>query len=549
MSPTLLTVVAAAVALLATVPYLGVTEADFIGFDDPGYVVNNPMVNEGLRGEAVVEAFTTSRMANWHPLTWVSHMLDVSLFGLDAGAHHLVNVALHGAAAVLLLLALVTLVGGGLWPAALVAALFAAHPLRAESVAWISERKDVLSGALFMACLLAYGRWAHRDGGRGEKPAGGRLPTAALLLFALGLLAKPMVVTLPFVLLLLDAWPLGRVATRGWPALLREKLPFFGLAALSVVATVLAQDAGHSIKSTGLVSTGARLANAPVAVLHYVRDSLAPGELAFFYPHPAMVGEATSTGALLAGLALLVGVTFAALVLRRAAPGVLVGWLWFLGTLVPVVGLVQVGEQCHADRYTYLPGVGLGIALAFGLAALARRVPAARPAIVVVALAAVTHAAWRTPAQVATWQDSRTLYEHALTVAPDNPVVLTLLGALELDAGELDGAREHLEAAVALQPRLVKAHYNLGSAHLAAGDEAAAEAAFGRVLALAPEHSEAHNNLGVLLAGQGRLGEAVEHLKRAVAADPTNARARSNLEAVRARRKGRRSGDPAPSGG
>jgi len=539
-----------AVLLLGSLPFLGVRHNAFVLFDDPGYVFENPWVGAGLSFERVVEAFALEqRMSNWHPLTWVSHMLDVSLFGLDPAGHHLMSVALHAANALLLLLALRALTGD-LWRPALVAALFAAHPLRVESVAWAAERKDVLSGLFWMLCLLTYAAWTRRRDGRP--------PWALIACFTAGLLSKPMVITLPCVLLLLDLWPLRRAAAGGatpggatpggaarggaapdaapaaaaWRPLLVEKLPLLLLSALSAVVTVVVQRQGAAVKTLDLFPLGTRLLNVPLATMAYVRDSFWPSGLTFLYPHPgrASVGMAWQAAAA-TGLLLLVSAC--AWWLRRRQPWWLVGWAWFLVMLLPVIGLVQVGEQSHADRYTYLPTIGLAIMLAYGLGALVRRWPAARLPVVGGCLLAVGGLAALTPAQVASWRDSRTLYERALGVTERNYAVHSLLGALEMREGHDAAARVQLETALAIQPQLADAHYNLGVVCMQGGEDERAAEAFRQTLRLWPQFSDAHNNLGIVLARQGRYEAAIEHLEQALRFGADNEQAAGNLRTVR----------------
>ena len=430
-------VLIAALLLVASVvaSYAGVARHEFVTYDDPQYVVQNPHVNGGLSVEGLKWAFTRSHSSNWHPLTWLSHQLDCELFDLDAGDHHVVNLCLHALNAVLLLLALRALTNQ-LVPSALVAALFALHPLRVESVAWVSERKDLLSGSFFLLVLCAYARHARRPGAR-------RL-ALVLVLFALGLLAKPMLVTVPFVLLLLDDWPLGRLGgaaahpahpspTPTHPGMMHpetagarpgfrlflEKLPFFVLAALSCLITVIAQRAGGSLYSFDTIPLGARIANAPVAVVAYLAQTFWPARLAYFYPHPALV-ERTETSAAIAAALFVAALSVLAWKLRRRQAHVFVGWFLFLGMLVPVLGLVQVGEQARADRYAYLPTIGVYVALVWTLAELARDRPLLRRGSILVAPFVLAALGLVTRAQAATWKDSEALYRHALSTTDRN---------------------------------------------------------------------------------------------------------------------------------
>ena len=548
------------VALLAAVGWTfgGVADHGFVGFDDPGYIHDNPHVTSGLTTESIGWAFTHVHMGNWHPLTWISHMLDWELFGADAGGHHLMNVALHGATAVLLMLAWRAL-SGRTFTAALVAALFALHPLRAESVAWASERKDVLAGLFFAATLLAWARHA-------RAPSGERLAGVCVLL-ALGLMAKPMLVTVPALLLLLDAWPLRRRqlilvrterrttapgpttpdgatpeaeadADATFPRatlrdLMREQLPLLAIVAASIAATVAAQQAGHAIRSLDALPWRERLLNLPVAYGQYLASTLRPSGLAFLHPHPSQVPGVDLPGAALRWGALLLVVTGCCLwAARRGRPWLLLGWLWFVGMLVPVSGLVAVGEAGWADRYSYLPCIGLGVMAAHEAAHLVERHPRARLAVATLCLVILAALGWATQRQVETWRDGETLYRRALAISGFNPTVHTLLGVELLRADRLDEARVELEQAVEQSPGSVKAHYNLGAVALARGELDEAEAHFRRALQLKPELAVAYNDLAVVAVQRGDRPGARKLLRKALALDPDDARAAANLAAL-----------------
>lgn len=468
-------------------------------------------------------AFRGPHGGNWHPLTSLSHMLDCELFGLHAGRHLAVNVALHAANAVLLFLALLLLTRG-FWPSLAVAALFALHPLRAESVAWVSERKDVLSGLFWMLTLLAHARYA-----RGPTPGRYLLVATAL---GLGLMAKPMLVTLPFVLLLLDRWPLARPwSTR----LLLEKVPLLALSAASCALTLSAQTRTRTLELLADVDLPVRLANASVSYLGYLAKTLWPADLAFRYLHPSLA-PGFDPGALYAaglGAALaLLGVSGLVLAQGRRRPYLAVGWLWYLGTLVPVIGLVQVGSQSMADRYTYLPTIGIGILLAWSAGELAADRPRLRAALRISAPAVVLALMGATFLQVGTWRDSRTLYEHAIRVSPEDYAARNNLGALLLRTGELEAAERLVREALEIEPGLARSHVNLGDIASRRGDRAEAVAHYEEALRLDPDLAQAHNNLGVLLSETGSAAEALRHLERAVALDPTLASARYNLGAL-----------------
>ena len=530
----LVAVLALALAVAVAAAFGGAIDHEFVSFDDPGYVHQNPHVTGGLSGENLVWAFTRVHMGNWHPLTWLSHMLDWELFADDAGGHHLVNVVLHGAAAVVLFLAWRAL-SGTLWTAALVAALFALHPLRVESVAWVSERKDVLSGLFFGLTLLAWARHARRPGRRRHL-----LVVAALVC---GLMAKPMLVTLPLLLLLLEGWPLRRRQageTGALPApacrrrLVFELLPLLAAAAASVVLTLLAQQAGHAVRSLAARPLAERLLNLPVAYGGYLTKTLAPLDLAFLYPHPADVDPAGLPVRAAAWGALLLAISIACVLLaRRGRPWLLLGWLWFCGLLVPVSGLVQVGTQGMADRYAYLPQIGLFVMAAHEARHLATKHPATKPVLVVVALALLAACGLASRRQVQVWSDGERLYRHALAVTTANPTAHILLGVELLRAGRLDEAEQQLLAAQVLAGDNAKLVHNLGTVALERGDLDEAERRFSQALRLKPDLSEALNDLAVVAVRRGDTKGALRHLRRALEIDPGDARAAANLQRLR----------------
>ncbi len=492
--------------------YAGVADHDFVAYDDGTYVAYNEHVNGGLSAEGALWAIASVGYAcNWHPLTWMSHMLDVSLFGTNAGAHHLHSAVLHALAAALLFLALRALTGA-VWKSALVAAFFAFHPLRVESVAWIAERKDVLSGVLWMATLLAYAGWV--------KNRGTTRYALVVVLVALALCSKPMAVTLPCVLIVLDRWPLGRREPLG--RLVREKLPLFVMSAASVVLTLAAQSAGGCTRfiADG-VATGSRALNAAVAYSQYLGKSVLPTNLAVFYPHPAVV-DPDASRVLESALALvvLVALSAGAYALRRRVPAVLAGWLWFLGTLVPVIGVVQVGGQACADRYAYVPLVGVYIALVWGGAALAAARPAWKPPLVGAALVALTGSALVTLRQIPVWKNTDTLFTHALDVTQSNYVAHTALGRVDGEAGRLDDARAHFEAAIVAAPRYYEAQVNLGWTYLLGGDAERALPYLETALDIRPEDGDAHYKVGRALLQLGRKDEARAAYDEAVRLTP-----------------------------
>jgi Flp pilus assembly protein TadD len=531
---------------LAAVVVLGVTtwgfapvvDFPFVNYDDPIYVKDNPQVRAGLTLEGTRWAFTTGHASNWHPLTWLSHLADVELFGLDAGAHHRTNLFLH-LVSVLVVLLLVHRWSGRVLVALFVAALFAWHPTRAESVVWIAERKDVLSGLLLWLTLGVYTAY-------GRRPSRGRYLGVALF-FTLALMAKPMVVTAPCLLLLLDVWPLQRLPwpePGGWQLfwgrvrpLVVEKLPLFALAVVSSGVTVWVQRAGGAVSNVENVPLLGRLAHGVVAYGTYLKMGLWPVHLGVLYPHPGW----PSPGAFAVSLSVLVAVSWAGWRWRRQCPALLVGWLWFLGTLVPVIGLVQVGEQGWADRYTYVPYVGLALALGMAFVGLTEGRSLARPARALgavatgLALVAMLALVPLSRAQVLYWRDSETLFRHTLAVTGDNPVMEHILGITLLDGGDAAAAVSPLRRAVRLRPGFAEAHNALGIALSRLGQGEAAAAALRAAIALEPDNGEFRNNLGHALEAAGQGEAAVAAYREAVARAPDAAVGYQNLGVTLAR--------------
>jgi tetratricopeptide (TPR) repeat protein len=496
--------------------YGGVANHAFVNFDDGGYVTANPNVLSGLTGDGLRWAMTAFRNANWHPLTWVSHMADVELFGPEPGAHHVVNAVLHAANGVVLFLVL-RAATSAFWPSTLVAALFAVHPLNVESVAWVSQRKSVLSTLFLFLTLGAYLSWVRRGG------TGRRLLVA--ILFALGLLAKPMLVSVPLLLLLLDFWPLarGREGRTDARALGVEKLPLFALSAASVVTTLIAQSSGRAVASTGAYPIGERLANAAVSCVTYLCDAVWPTGLACFYPHPASIGERTGLLQALGAAALLAGITWLAVAARRSRPWLLFGWAWYLISLVPVIGLVQVGSQTRADRYTYVPMIGIFIALVWELACrvrgrdIARRVASAAGGVAVAALGIVAFL------QVRTWRDDEALYTRALRVTRDNWLASNNLGNVWLSRGEPARALTVFQDAVRMKPDYEQARYNEGLALEALERPEEAVGAFRESVRLDPGNVDGWTHLGIGYLVLQRAPEGLEACERALVLRPDDA--------------------------
>ncbi|HEY2012754.1 MAG TPA: tetratricopeptide repeat protein [Bryobacteraceae bacterium] len=497
--------------LLATTcaVYAPVRDFDFVNFDDPDMVSANPHVRQGAAG--FQWAFTSTDAANWFPVTRLSHLLDYQLFGLRSGWHHAVNVVLHALAALMLFLFLNRATCAP-WPSALVAFLFALHPLHVESVAWVSERKDVLSALFWFLALWAYVRYT-------ESPAVHRY-LAVLAWFVLGLMAKPMIVTLPIVLLLLDLWPLGRPVSA---ALLREKAPLFALSALAASVTYLVQLHSGAVGTLAAFPVSVRVENALTAYCAYIGNVFWPSGLAIFYPYSATITLWQPTLAAVA----LTALSLAALRAWRRAPYLAIGWAWYLATLLPVIGLVQVGAQARADRYTYVPSVGLTIALVWGAAGLLRRWPAAQVAVAAVVCLACLPA---TAAQLAHWRNSETLFRHALAVTSRNDVAEHNLGNyLMAIPGRLPEAIAHLEASVRIYPPSAKAHTDLGAALSKSGRLPEALAEFQTAVRLAPDSAIPRNGLGNVLVDMGRVREGITEYRTAARLAPDSAIPHNNL--------------------
>jgi tetratricopeptide (TPR) repeat protein len=581
---------------------------DFVSYDDRDYVTENPNVLTGLTWANAGWAFQTGHAGNWHPLTWLSHTVDVQLYGLKPGGHHLTSLLLHAVNSVLLLLLLERLTGA-FWRSVCVAALFALHPMHVESVAWVAERKDVLSGFFFLLTLGAYARYA--IGIRGEMGLNAESSCAqsaprnthhatryyalALFFFALGLMSKPMLVTLPAVLMLLDFWPLRRLQASTVWRLVGEKIPFLALSVASSVVTFLVQQGAGAVSSLEAVPLEFRISNALISYVRYAAKMIWPAHLAAFYPLPADWAAWWVVGAVL----VLAGLSVLALYRARRAPYLAFGWFWYLGMLVPVIGIVQVGQQAMADRYSYLPLVGLFAAIVWSAAEIPARWPGTKSWLAVSATAVMVACAGLTWNQTGHWRNSATLFEHAIAVTRDNAVAQNNLGVTLLDAGNLAGAEGHLaeavrlkanypdalgnlglcwarqgrlleaaelfqrslkarpdgsvhynfanllsqqgdseqaearyKAALQLKPGLVEAWYNLGALQAKRGKTQEAAQNYTAALRIKPDYVEAHLSLGALLAAQKQLDEAIVHFQAAVQAAPDKADAHFNLAAA-----------------
>jgi Tfp pilus assembly protein PilF len=548
-------IVSLLLAVFTLALYNPVSRHPFVNYDDDRYVTDNPHIRQGLTADTFTWALTSTEQANWHPLTWMSHALDVSLFRLNPAGHHFTSVLLHVANVILLFLLLIW--GTGRFGASLfVAALFAMHPINVESVAWIAERKNVLCTLFFLLTIWAYGWYA-------RKPDWKRYLAVAAL-FAAGLASKPMVITLPFVLLLLDYWPLNRVRTETgninpelpsfpWSKLVLEKLPLLVLSAASAIITVQAQQSGGAVRSTEQFSLGVRFANAICAYAMYLWKMFWPARLAPLYPHP---GDSLPAWEIAVSALVLIGITVLVLKMRTHRY-LLVGWLWFFGTLVPVIGLVQVGDAAMADRYSYIPLIGVFVMIAFAAADFAARRklgfwPAIPAALVLLALAAATHR------QIDYWQSNTDLWSHALAVTQNNVIAEDNLGGALILEGKEEDAHPHFEAAARINPKdpmsrsnlgtyfqthnqmreaiaqyeaaieltsdpglLAQTYANLGAAHRALGEDESAHKSFEQSLRLNPNQFNAWLGMGLLVQNQGKLDEAISDLSRSIEIQPT----------------------------
>lgn len=489
----------------------------FVNYDDDVYVYQNPQVRPGLTGHGVRWAFTRSHGGNWHPLTWISHMADCSVYRLDPWGHHFTSIALHAVSAILLFLVLEG-VSGALFRSAFAAALFAVHPLRVESVAWVAERKDVLSGVFFLLTLAVYVRAVSGP----EKGLARQIPV--WLFFALGLLSKPTLVTTPFVLLLLDAWPLRRFGRVSASRLVAEKIPLFALSAAACVITALAQRG--SIQPMERVPAFLRLGNAAVSYVVYLRQMAWPARLAVLYPFQP---EGPPAWKILVALLLLAACSAAFFLVRRRRPYLLVGWLWYLGMLVPVIGLIQVGAQSHADRYTYLPQIGIYVALAWlagDIAASSRLGQAGRCAAAAVLIAALV---LRTRDQATYWRDGESLWTHPIACTSRNGVAENDLGNIFIQEGRLDDAIGSFQKAVEFQPRFAFAWSNLGNAFAAKRHLEDAAVSYRKAIEVDPAYAEAHFNYGNALFQGGRLEAAMAQYRAAIVIRAEYGEAHANL--------------------
>jgi len=512
--------------------YWQIKTHDFIGYDDDKYVYQNRHVSQGLSKESIIWAFRSTHASNWHPITWLSHMLDVELFGMNAGAHHLTNLFFHILNSLLLFIVFrkMTL---RVWQSGFVALLFAIHPLHIESVAWVAERKDVLSAFFWMLILWSYVRYI-------RQPVITRyLPVVAF--FVLGLMAKPMVVTLPFVLLLLDCWPLNRI--QAWRTntpvgksspipqalqLVYEKIPLFVLSGVSCVVTYLTQKKGEAMALWDVHPLMIRLANSLTAYVKYLQKLIWPYDMAILYPYPEVIIAWQVFGACV----VLGGITFFAIRYRKRLPWFFVGWFWYVGTLVPVIGLVQVGVQAIADRYTYIPMIGIFTILTWGMSELFRNRHYKKMALAVIATVVCLVLVTTSRAQVSYWKNSIRLFEHALEMTDGNYVIHNNLGFELALQGQKDKALKHYAEALRINPEFELAYINYGSTLFAQGKSEESFAYYQALLKSRPGFAGVHHNFGVLLLKIGRIDEAVIHFEAALRIKPEYAEAYNSLGAA-----------------
>ena len=501
------------VIIYATInAYIGVTHFDFTNYDDDQYVTQNVHVQKGLTLNNIRWAFTSTEAANWHPLTWISHMMDVQLFGLNPGGHHFSNLVLHVLNAILLLM-LLTKMTGEIWKSAFVAVVFALHPLHVQSVAWVAERKDVLSAFFFLLTLWAYTGYCPKKNYK--------YYVLTLFFFICGLMSKPMLVTLPVVLLLMDYWPLQRFSINidsesnpDWRKFRRavfEKIPFLIFSASSCVITVIAQK-----KALYTASLYLRVANAALSYVKYIYKVVWPVRLAVFYPHPQIIPFWKAAIAIV----ILLSISLWAVCNIRKKPWLSVGWFWYLGTLVPVIGLVQVGSQAMADRYMYIPMTGLMIMVAWEVPYMIRNWQY-KTIVLSVSVAVISIALWTTTwFQVRYWENSRSLFEHALAVTHGNYVAYNNLGGYFFMKGELKTAEDRFVKAIHTNPQYADPYYNLGLLYHYEGHKQKARKCYHQVLRLNPRYAAAYYRLGTLCYSETNFHKAVAYFNTALRIDP-----------------------------
>ena len=516
-------ILCALLGVAVLVVYGQVIGHEFLLYDDKQYVYQNAKVQMGISPESIHWAFSTFYASNWRPVTWLSHMLDHEMFGSNPGAQHLISVLFHMLNSVLLFTVLRKMTGST-WRSFAVGLLFAIHPIHVESVAWLAERKDVLSLFFGMLTIWSYIRFA-------QKP---RVMTyiPVVVFFALGLMAKPVLVTLPFILLLLDYWPLRRHIKPEnpirWTRLLLEKTPLLMLSLGSCIVTIYAQGKWGSIVSVETHAPLTRIANALASYLAYLQKLFWPVDLAVIYPYPEFFGY----GVVVAAILVLTAVTFQACWKASTYPYVFTGWFWFLGSMIPMIGIIQVGYQSMADRYTYLPFIGLYILLAWLVADIFRR---NRKALIALSLGLTAVLMSLSFQQVGYWRDNSSLFEHAIKVTDRNYVAYQHLAQVRMDDGELDVALDYLFKALEINPNDPKSHATMGNLYAQRGELVKAIKSFEYALKLNPKISEVYNNLGVIYYRMGDLATSIRYYRMALKLNPNYSKAARNLEAALAR--------------
>ena len=506
--------------------YWQITSHEFINYDDGLYVTENPHVQAGLTRESIKWAFTTGHAANWHPLTWLSHMLDIDIYGLNPIGHHLTNLQFHILNSILLFLVF-KMMTGALWQSAFVAALFALHPLHVESVAWVAERKDVLSTFFWILSMWAYVRYVRQP----EK----KRYFLLILFFILGLMSKPMLVTLPFVLLLLDFWPLSRLQSttkesnnfsyKTLTSLVLEKLPLFLLTAVSSFVIFFVQQHGGAIRSLEAVPMDLRIVNALFTYLSYLGKTIWPQNLALIYPYPSIsiIWQITLS------VPVLICISILTIKLARSFPYLVTGWLWYLGTLVPVIGLVQVGNQSMADRYTYIPLIGIFIIVAWGMTNIFSRLRKQKILLALLAGMAIASSMVCAWLQAQNWQNSTALLKHTINATHNNSMAHYVFGQTLDKHGKLDEAVLQYNKAIKIRPKFAMAHNNLGAALSRKGELKEAIYHFNEAVNIHPDYAKARNNLATVLLTQGKFEEALSHYREAIRINPEDECTRKNL--------------------
>lgn len=518
----LVILVYAGLVLATIVAYQPVCNNGFVNYDDDKYVTNNANIKNGLTSQSLLWAFTSQDASNWHPLTWISHILDFQLFGLSPLGHHLTSVLLH-IINTLLLLYILQKITGAVWPSAFAACLFAVHPLHVESVAWIAERKDVLSTLFGLLTLVTYVRYV-------KQPSITRY-TLTVVLFAFGLMAKPMLVTLPFVLLLLDYWPLKRPINSKFSILnlLLEKVPLFILAAISSVITYTVQKSGGSVTGTDILPLSARISNAMVSYIGYTGKMIYPSGLAVLYPYPQ---ESLPVWEVIAAAVLLVTITSGVIIGARRRRYLLTGWLWYLGTLVPVIGIVQTGHQATADRYAYLPSVGICIMVGWSAAELLGKKRMGRIILTISSVLILAALVICTRTQIGYWRDSVTLFERAIAVTKNNYRMHHAIGYELISQGRLDEGISHYRRALEIVPTYAEVHYTLADALRQKGNINEAIEEYRLAVKYKNYDTDAHNDLGYALLSQGNFDEAKAQFSEALKINPNHSYALTGLAQV-----------------